>query len=250
MMMGGAQVSLAAAVVLAAGPAWAGQADPGTKLCLYPVRVPLGEKAGEERRRAIEQRLIAALRVASFDVADPTAVRALRTRVFDEEQRLYDPATGERDRAAFEAARARLAAALASELGCAAQLDAMVAVVRARFDNHKASWDGTSQEIVVSTGRVLANAFVGVHGESGWIRAFSLWLRVSDLRGEPLAFRSVGIETPLQLNVNGFDLAPEDRWLRDAARIATAIRSAVGQIGWELRRDLRFGAAASMKSKP
>jgi hypothetical protein len=241
--------ALLALAVLAARPAAGAPLEPGARLCLYPVGVPLEEKAGEARRAAIERRLVAALEAAAFEVADPPAVRALRKRIFEEEGRLFDPATGERDRAAFERTLSKLALAFREELGCDAQLAANVAIVRAPFAGGTASWDGTSQQ-VASTGRVILGALGGVV-ESGWVNAFSLWLRVADFHDDSIAFRSAGIETPLQLAVvKDQDLVPQDLWLQDAGRIDAAIRSALGPGGSALRASVREVPKPAEPPKP
>jgi hypothetical protein len=221
---------------LASSAAAGGPLDPGATLCLHPLAVPLDEKNGEERRAAIELRLAEALRAASFEVPDPAAVGALRKRVFDETGSAVDPATGERDQAVFAARQEKIAQALATEFGCDAYLIAGVATVRAGFVNGTASWDGAKQQIS-STGRIVLQVLGGV-AESGWVKAFSLWLRVLDPGDQEIAFRSAGIETPLQLAVvKDEDLVPEDHWLSDMTRIDAAIQSALGPGGVALREQ-------------
>jgi hypothetical protein len=230
----------------AASAAQAGPLDPGAKLCMYPLSVPLDEKSGAERRAAIERQLVAGLEAAAFEVADPAAVRALWERVHGEVGATIDPVTGERDPARHAEEREKLARGLAEELGCDAQLVASVVIVRALFFSGNASWDGTKQQ-VSSTGRQLLNALAGAV-ESGWVNAFSLWLRVLDLNDDEIAFRSAGIETPMQLAVKkDEDLVPEDRWLLDAARIDAAILSALGPGGSALRER---GSPGSPPSPP
>jgi hypothetical protein len=200
----------------------------GAKLCLYPLRAPLPE--GDERRSELERKLSAALVAASFRVADPEAVRALEERVRKESGGFFDAATGEQDVGRRLAYRERLASALRSELGCDAQLRASVVSLRARFANGSATWDGVSQQ-VSSTGRIVLNALAGVQ-ESGWVSALSLWLHVTDLAGNDLAFRSAGIETPVSLAVmEDKDLLPEDRWLTDPEKVDAAIEAALGPRG-------------------
>jgi len=217
--------------------AGASSADPlvaGSKLCLYPLTVPLAEGRGEARRANLERKLVAALREASFSLAEPVAVDALEERVRKECGGFVDPATGERDGERYLAYQQKLAQALRDELGCSAQLRASVVQLRATLFGGFAVWDGTQQR-VSSTGRQVKNAIVGVE-ESGWLIAFSLWLSVLDLDGKEIAFRSAGIETPVQLAVvEDQDLLAEDRWLSDEARLDAAIRSALGIGGASLR---------------
>jgi hypothetical protein len=199
---------------------------------MHPVQAPLPEE--DERRSNLERRLVAALIAAAFRVAEPPAVRELEERIRKECGGFVDPATGERDARRHRAYRERLAAALRTELGCDAQLHVSVASVRASFVNGKASWDGISQQ-VSSTGRIVLSALAG-YTESGWVSALSLWLHVTDLEGNDLAFRSAGIETPVSFAVmEDRDLLPEDRWLTDGERLDAAIASALGPLGASLR---------------
>ena len=86
-----------------------------------------------------------------------------------------------------------------------------------------------------SGGRRALHIFRGIQ-ERGWVTALSLWLQVFDLDGNRIAFRSAGIETPVQLAVvEDKDLLPEDRWLTDEIRLDAAIRSALGPQGESLR---------------
>jgi hypothetical protein len=61
---------------------------------------------------------------------------------------------------------------------------------------------------------------------------------VIDLQGEEIAFRSAGIETLVNFAlVKEKDRLPPDRWLRDEAKIAAAITSALGPRGAALRSE-------------
>ncbi len=234
--------------LLAAG-ATAGPLDPGARLCLYPVSVPLDEKKGEERRSALEQRLVSALQAASFEIADATTVDALEERVRKDVGGVIDISTGTRDPARYRAYRERLAAALREELGCSAQLSAAVVTVRAEFGVGVASWDGATQQ-VSSTGRIVAGVLGGVY-ESGWVGALSLWLRAFDLEGNDLAFRSAGIETLVEFALlEDRDLLPEDHWISDSAKLDEAIASALGPGGASLRQlGTPEGVAAARAAK-
>ena len=208
---------------------------PGSTLCLHPVALPLEEGVAAARRDDLARRLRAALVAAGFGVAEPPAVEALEKRIDGETGGYIDPATGWRDAARYQTYRSARAAAMREELHCDAELRAQVVGVRARFSGGSASWDGTSGA-VSSTGRVVLNALGGVH-EYGWVQALSLWLRVSDLDGNDLAFRSAGIEPLVSMAVlRDQDVLPQDAWLTDGEKLDAAIRSAVGPTGEGLRR--------------
>jgi len=241
-----ARVLLVGLLVTLAGSAKPEPLDRGSKLCLYPVTIPIDEDESPERRDAIEKKLVAALEAASFELTDPVSVRELADRVKTESGGWVDPVTGRRDESRHQAYRAKLAAALREDLECDAQLVAQVVPVRASFLNGTAKWDGTSQR-VSSTGRIVVNVLAGVT-ESGWISAFSLRLWVLDLEGDDLAFRSAGIETLVKLAVlKDRDLLPEDHWLKDEVKIDAAIESAIGPSGRALReRGDAAGADAAL----
>jgi hypothetical protein len=228
----------AAAVCLFTLPAAAEPPGPlgeGAKLCLYPLELPFSEGQAEKRRPALEKKLVDAFGAASFTLADSAAVKALEERVRTDAGGYIEPAFGWRDGPRYLAYRERLAQALRDELGCDGQLFASVVTLRAWFANGVAHWDGTDQQ-VSSTGRQVMNALAGVE-ERGWVSAFSLWLHVTDLAGEDVAFRSAGIETPVQFAVvEEKDVVAEDRWLTDEARLDAAIASALGPNGDALRQ--------------
>jgi hypothetical protein len=198
---------------------------------------------------ALEERLTRALRASSWTVRESRPVSQLTERIRKEVGGFIDPATGRRDEARHRAFRERLAAARATELGCNAQLSAIVVIVRAPFAGTTARWDG-AQDSVVSVGRVVLNAALGAV-ERGWVAALSLSLRAYDLEGNDLAFRAAGIEALVDLSVtDDQDVLPEDVWLTDTAKIDGAIRSALGANGDSLRhRGTPAGVSASSAEK-
>lgn len=223
---------------LLALPPIGGHANPlasGSRLCPYPVVLPLSESEAEKRRPHFRELLEASFLAASLTLADPASVAAIEERVRGEVG-FIDPATGMRDVALHRDYQERLAMALEEELGCAGQLTISVMTVHAPYAYGVARWDGVSRT-VSSTGRRVMNALAGVH-ESGWVSAFSLWIEVADLLGNSVAFRSAGIETLVHFAVlEDKDLVPEDVWLTDRTSLNEAIRSALGQEGRALRSD-------------
>jgi hypothetical protein len=221
--------------------------EPGSKLCLLPMDLPFEDKAGDERRAKLEQRLRDELTAAAFEVPDPQAVSDVVKRIETETGGFIDAATGQRDPERYHAFREKRAAALRNELGCDAEMKARVVILRAPFSGSTARWDGASDS-VSSTGRVVLQAIGGVI-ESGWVAALSLWLHATDLDGNDLAFRSAGIETLVSLAVvHDKDVLPEDAWLTNAEKIDVAIRSALGVNGDGLRRKGAPGGSAVPKS--
>lgn len=224
----------ATAAAILAGSAAAEPLGSGSTLCLRAIEVPLDEHEGEERRGQLQQRLRDALTAASFKVPDPVAVEDTLKRVEKEVGGVVDPATGRRDATRYHSFTQQRAAALVREFGCEAEIFARVASVQAPFMGGTATWDGTN-ETVSSTGRRVMNALGGVI-ESGWVRALSLWLHVTDLEGNDLAFRTAGIECLGSLAVlRDQDALPPDLWLSDSKKLDAAIQSALGVSGFALR---------------
>ena len=222
------------AVLASTRPAIGGGLAPGAVVCLHPAQLPFAAGTADVRRSSIEQRLIVALQRESFTVVDPNRVAAVHRRVLEAAGGFVDPVTGTIDATRRRTIHERLARAFATELGCAVRLVPSVVTVRAGFQSGFAEWDGTKQQ-VSSTGRIVLNAISGTI-ESGWVGAFSLWLRLLDLQGEEIGFRSAGIEAVVQLAVlEDKDLMPDDQWLTDGAKLDAAIASALGADGSALR---------------
>jgi hypothetical protein len=218
-------------------PVIAGGFAPGAVVCLHRAQLPFTGGIADARRTAIEQRLAAALTRESFTVVEPDRVVAVHERVLKAAGGFFDPATGVVDGARYRAVGERLARAFATELHCDVRLVPSVEVVRAHFDSGVAQWDGATQQ-VSSTGRIVLNVLTTTI-ESGWVGAFSLWLRLVDLNGEEIAFRSAGIEALVQLAVlEDKDLMPQDQWLTDDTKLDAAIASALGAGGSTLRTSV------------
>jgi hypothetical protein len=235
----GSWIGACLALWLAGGAVHAEALSAGSVLCAHSLRLPIPED--DPRTERFQTKLLSALRAADFQVPDPAEVDALVERVHEQSGGFIDPFTGLRDAERFAVRRTALAEALRDELGCDARLLAHVEPVLVYFAGGRARWDGATDK-VASGGRIL----LGGANEYGFMRGFSLWLRVLDLEGDEIAFRSAGIETLVDFAVlKDQDLLPEDQWLSDDAKIEAAIRSALGATGVALRQlsdPHRFGA--------
>jgi hypothetical protein len=224
-----------AAVLLIGETGLAGVLHPGTRLCLHPVRLPITDWKDDPRTHSIQTKLVGTLETQGFEVADPDVVDAIVTRIDADIGGTIDPYTGRRDPQRHQARLSALGDALRTQLGCEARMLAHVEPVWAFFTLGSATWDGTTER-VSSVGRVALQVLGGAY-ELGHVRGFSLWLRVLDLEGRQITFRSAGIELLVQLAViKEQELLPEDQWLRDEAKIDAAILSALGRNGGALRR--------------
>lgn len=210
--------------------------DPGARLCLQRPELPIPNSAADARTADLEARLTKALQGAGFEVPEPAAIDAAIERALEPLPGSIDPYTGRRDAARHAARRAAIAQAL-RELDCDARMVAEVIPVWVYFNNGFAKWDGRNQR--VSSGGRIALQILGGIQEFGHVRALSLWLRVLDLEGSEVAFRSAGIEAIVRLSApvpaDGTPL-PQEQWLTTAKRLDSAIRSALGEHGERLRQ--------------
>ena len=239
-----AKLGAVAAVVLASVPIQAGPLDPGARICLQRPWLPIQDSTVDPRTTDLEARLTKALQAAGFEVPEPAAVDTAIERAVEPLAGSIDPFTGRRDPARDAARQAAIAQAL-RELDCDARMLAEVIPVWVYFNNGFAKWDGRSQR--VSSGDRIALQVIGGIQEFSHVRALSLWLRVLDLEGTEIAFRSAGIEAIFQLTATGDDgPLPQEQWLttteqldsaiRSTERLDSAIRSALGERGERLRR--------------
>jgi hypothetical protein len=85
--------------------------------------------------------------------------------------------------------------------------------------------------------RNFALHLLGGVQEFGHVRALSLRLRVLDLEGTQIAFRSAGIEAIVKLSATSEgDTLPEEQWLTTTERLGSSICSALGDHGERLRQ--------------
>ena len=224
-------VLVAGCAVLVAAPASSEQEGfpASTRFCQLRGDLPIANSEDDERREDLDLRLATALTTFGYTVVPGDAVTpALET--FDEEFGGYvDPLTGVRIPERYEAYRAERAAMLEREFDCDYIVHASVVQLRAFHNAGFAQWDGQSQQ-VISTGRLVMGVLGGV-AESGWVAALSLWVRVSALDGDEVAFRSAGIETLVTISMGETDLLPEDTWLTDQHRLRDAFDLALGREG-------------------
>ncbi len=198
---------------------------------MLPADLPF--EADDERRESLERIVTRSFEAASIEITPSTEVRALLEAVDRRSGAIFDPATGRVDPALDEIYREDIERSVREAFGCAGFVELRLASVRAFYDGTSARWDGQSARINsgarIAT-RVFASVLLGTYiTEQGWVPALSLWIRVIDLRSRDVAFRSAGIEPLMDFSYSrDEDLLPEDRWLRDDAKIQEAVDSALG----------------------
>jgi hypothetical protein len=207
----------------------------------------------DERRGQLERVVTQRFEAASIGITPSTEVAALLEQIDERSGAIFDPATGRVDAARDAVFRDDIERSIREAFDCDGFVELRLAKVIARYDGTWASWDG--QQTRVNSGgriaaRLFASAVLGAYiSEEGWVPALSLWIRVVDFQRRDVSFRSAGIEPLMDFSyARGKDLLPEDRWLRDAERIAEAVDSALGPDLSALKADTLPADAADEKA--
>ena len=201
-------------------------------LCMLPAILPFAE--GDDRFERVESEATRRFERAGFTIVPSDQVGEMLDRVDEEFGDIYDPLDGAVLLDEFARYENEVEAGFRDDLGCSGRLRVSVGIVRARYANFSASWDGVSRQ-VNSTGRAVLMALAGVN-EYGWVSASSLWVELSDLEGNLVGFRSAGIEPHVTLSLSrDMDKLPEDRWLRNDEYFQDAFDQALGSAANRMR---------------
>lgn len=201
-------------------------------LCMLRAYLPFEEE--DDRFALVEAETARRFERAGFSIVPSEEVMAMFDRIDEEFGEIYDPLDGRILPERLEEFEAALAAGFRDEMGCDARLRASLVVVRARYANYGASWDGVSRQ-VNSTGRAVLMALAGVH-ESGWVQASSLRIELADVEGELVGFRSAGVEPHVAMSISrSLDKLPPDRWLRNDELVQDAFDQALGPAAEKMR---------------
>lgn len=189
-------------------------------LCVLPLDFQVPLPPDDARRTLVEQRLLARLG-ESFRVVPPAETQAAMREAIAATGGWFDPHTGERDPARWEAGRPQAAARLRATIGCDATLRATVAVVSVPFSSGEVHWDGR-------------NMPYGRLGSDGWTTGLSLWIDIRDLDDRELYFGTGGIEVVVALDEgffsHSFTPAAPDQVLRQPMQIDQALSDALGPL--------------------
>jgi hypothetical protein len=108
---------------------------------------------------------------------------------------IFDPATGRVVQVAREIYEKDLEQSAREPFGCSGFVRLILVQMLARYGGAAANWDG--RRVMIDAGPRLALQVLAGVSEYGWVPALSLWIHVTDLKREDVAFRTAGIE-PLQ----------------------------------------------------
>lgn len=187
------------------------------RVCVFELRSEVDFEGDDSSRlERLTQLLLAELRGRGFGVSPPAVTQAAWQRGVEELGAIFDPHSGRRDDARYEAGRLRGFRELGDTLACDVTLSPSLVQVVAPWAGPSLEWDGAALE------------WSGGYGTHGWVGALSLWVVVHDLQGEVLYFGTGGIE-PAARFVAGRDFEPlrHSQLLRDDARTRAGLLRAL-----------------------
>lgn len=190
-------------------------------LCLVPVQTQVALPEQDAKLAAFEGQLAHRLGQGGFTVVPSEQSRAVTQRVLAAAGGYYDPYSGERDQARYDAVRPQVASALRGELGCDATVLPTIALVSVPFHGGEAQWDGLRYPY-------------GSYDVSGWTAGLSLWVSIRDLDGQELFFSTGAIQALFSIKSGffseGFEAVSDTQVLTDQAKNLQAINSCLGPV--------------------
>ena len=159
----------------------------------------------------IETLIGATLQDADLTVVSATEYAEIWHRIADAAGGFFDPYTGERDEAAFQAAAERLRNELIERFDPDALLYPEIWEVDAPFSVGEATWGGVRQRIV------------GGFGYSGDIVAATLLVTIQNLSGDELYSEEAGLQALEYMQDGEFLRLNEEQLFSDSTLIPTAV---------------------------
>ena len=212
-------------------------------IALVSTEAPDGLDDPDPAEALFDSLLAAELQAAGFSVVSTAATGAIWRRLVDSVGGYYDPFTGRKDTASFNAVRRSWQHHLRDTHGADATLFPRIVVVDARVTDWKASWDGTSQTVWPWSKTLLAVFDAVVSGlagtepalssEEGTTPALSLEVLIERLDGQVMYENRGGIE--VWVKPDGHPV-PRVALFQDMERNVKAVRLALGSI--LARRDI------------
>jgi hypothetical protein len=200
------------------------------RVAMYPVTAPDDFEDPDPPRLLFDSLVGSALREAGFAVIAADSVSALWQRLVDSSGGLYDPLSGQRNDAVWNALRTRWWSDMRSRYGADAVVFPSIIAVQASFSENKPKWDGTSQGIE-SFGGSLVRGLFGISRE-GTTPALSLRIQI-EREGTVLYRNQGGIEViakPAGGPGSGWTPIPRAELFRDPERNVKAVRIALAPI--------------------
>lgn len=196
-------------------------------ICVFPTRI--GDEDFTERAQRFSEVAVVELRGAGYQAVPlrEDEARGLLEHAVAEVGGVYDPEVGwvDVDRVqAVEKQRRQLAKNL---YGCDAFLELSVHLVHAPMNDGIAKWDGRTVQLI--------SWFFG-SGTSGWVKALSLYARLTDVEARELYFFAGGIQPVVKANVTLNPLDPtyrvvhEEEVLTSEVDVVAALQLALGPL--------------------
>jgi hypothetical protein len=184
--------------------------------------VDVGIPLDDPRVARFSELLIQELKARGYGISDREYREAARQRELESFGAVHNVHSGRIDKAAQEAFVVKFNNGLIGGLRCDAKVSPVLATVSAPFSTGLARWDG-------AVGRVGSSDYAGT------VPALSVWIKISDLYGVELFFRSGGIQVLQKLDT-GFLSAklqsiPKDEIMVSDDRMRAGIRLALEELG-------------------
>lgn len=192
-------------------------------VALSPMSVPRDLKDPDPATKKFLSMIEAQLREAGFATIPADASRGLWDSLTAQVGGFFDPVTGEVDEAKLKTVRIQMYRELKAERQIDAMLFTALAIVPAKLEHDRASWDGTSQG--AGKGKFW-KALLGV-SHSGTLPALSLHVVLSDTDDTDLYENAGGIELLAKVSASGSVPVPREELFLNEERNAKAVHLAL-----------------------
>lgn len=189
-------------------------------IALAPIAVPANLEVSERQISQFESLIENKIRDAGFSVVLSNEYRDIWKRENELIGGCFDPATGKRDETKFRTVEKRTFEELEKEFNADAVLFTKILVVKARFSNFEAEWDGVEESFDVRHG-VLK--FLDTSTSSGSVGALSMKATIKDMDGTTLYINQGGIQVLSTYHSRGFVPIPTHDLLLNQGRNIGAV---------------------------
>jgi len=195
-------------------------------IALAPLNLPTNLEDPAPVQSKYESLIEAKLREAGFTVVPSREYAAIWKQMIEQLGGFFDPLTGKRDEQKYKTVREHTLREVGFKTKADALLDFAIAVVKANFGANRASWNGTTEELV--PGGALTAFLIG--GSSGTVGALSLFVALSDLNGVNMYANAGGIQLLSKLSGRNFVTVPRHELFADEERNRQAVNIALNPL--------------------
>lgn len=203
------------------------------KVGILPAVITVNVPEEASRQQYIEQQLVTEFTQNGFDVVPVSAWLEIYQPLKEAAGQLFDPQTGNRDKAKFDKLMADARAEYLKTYQVDAFVTSAVIPVKAAWDRNSAYWDGAEE---AATGKDGFWASFGAPQAHGTTSALSLALTIRDSAQQQLFLEYGGIQLLSRVTHGGFvDVSPEEL-LQDNDKLDNAVTLATCRF-FELWRE-------------